>query len=99
MLAALDEVSEDVMDRLAQAVKAGIEDASDEEPPEAKSEAQGPLRTDLDRLAFELATSDIEVQPPKVEEKRAPMSELSLEDERRRAYDLMLESLIGSENP
>lgn len=91
-----EDLSKDVRDRLAQKALEvfGIEDAADEEPSEAKSQAQDPLRTSHDCLAFEQLTEGIDMaEPPQVKEE--PKSELpSLKDLERAYHDLMLETLI-----
>lgn len=96
--AAPDEISQDVKDRLAETAQAiGIEDASGEEPETAKPEAQDPLSKGHDRLAFELATAGIDMAQPPPEVKEEPPEQPSLAELRRQSYDLMLETLIGSE--
>lgn len=74
-----------------------IEDASGEEPDGAKPEAQDPLSKGHDRLAFELATAGIDMAQPPPEVKEEPPEQPSLAELRRQSYDLMLETLIGSE--
>lgn len=98
-------LSQSVKDRLtskAQSIldkEKRIEDASGEEPARVKPEAQGPLSKGHDRLAFELATADIDMShaPPKVEKSEPEDDQPSLAELRRQQYDLMLETLIGSE--
>lgn len=75
-----------------------IEDAVGKEPSEATPRAQDPLSKDHDHLAFELTTAGIDMaEPPKVK-KEPPPEIASLAELERQFHDLMLETLIGSEN-
>jgi HK97 family phage prohead protease len=86
-------------ERMLENTRSAIEDAPDEEPSEAKSQAQDPLSHGHDRLAYQLATEGIDMaEPPQVKDEPSP--ELpSLAVLERQYHDLMLETLIGSENP
>jgi HK97 family phage prohead protease len=88
MAKSLREIADKLAPETSQNV--AVEDATDEEPLEAKSQAQDPLREDR-RRHFALATDGIDLsEPPKVE-KRAPDEPLPTRAELEREWhDLML---------
>jgi HK97 family phage prohead protease len=96
------ELPQDVKDRMTakaeEILQKAIEDAEGEEPDPAKPEAQDPLSKRHDRLQYELVTAGIPPahKPPQVTE---PPPELDTDALQREYYDLMLNTLIGSENP